>query len=175
VTFDSKVTVGERGGQTDGNVSVGAARAPEVQDWRKTASGRPARHGVGGRTGCDCRWQRRRRGTCNGGRQVEMTATVHGQRRGWLKNGNPPGDYFKAPRCGARNRRGTPCECPAMRGRRRCRIHGGLSTAARTAEGLERIRRAVTKHGYYSKAAKLERARGGLLMRQLRRMYAKLY
>ena len=35
-----------------------------------------------------------------------------------------------APRCGAKTRAGTPCECPAMRGRKRCRIHGGLSTGA---------------------------------------------
>ena len=45
---------------------------------------------------------------------------------------------------------------------------------ARTAEGLERIRRAVTKHGYYSKAAKLERARGRMLMRELRRLCSEL-
>ena len=35
-----------------------------------------------------------------------------------------------APRCGARNRAGTPCQCPAMRGRNRCRLHGGRSTGA---------------------------------------------
>ena len=28
------------------------------------------------------------------------------QRRGWLKNGNPPGDFNKAPRCGAKTRKG---------------------------------------------------------------------
>jgi hypothetical protein len=35
-----------------------------------------------------------------------------------------------APRCGARTRTGTPCRCPALRGRRRCRLHGGLSPGA---------------------------------------------
>lgn len=39
----------------------------------------------------------------------------------------------------------------------RCRLHGGLSTGAKTAKGMERIRRAVTKHGRYSAAAKAER------------------
>jgi hypothetical protein len=39
----------------------------------------------------------------------------------------------------------------------RCKFHGGKSTGARTPEGLERIRRAVTKHGLYSAAAVLER------------------
>ena len=32
----------------------------------------------------------------------------------------------------------------------RCRLHGGKSTGPRTAEGLERMRRAKTKHGLYS-------------------------
>jgi hypothetical protein len=36
----------------------------------------------------------------------------------------------RAPRCGARTRSGTPCQRPALRGRRRCRLHGGLSPGA---------------------------------------------
>lgn len=35
-----------------------------------------------------------------------------------------------APRCGAKNRAGGACQCPALRGRRRCRLHGGLSPGA---------------------------------------------
>ncbi len=35
-----------------------------------------------------------------------------------------------AQRCGARNRAGHPCRCPAIRGRMRCRLHGGLSPGA---------------------------------------------
>ena len=79
----------------------------------------------------------------------------HEQRRGWLKNGNPPGDFLKAPRCNAKTRRGTRCQCPAM-ANGRCRLHGGLSTGPQTAEGKERIRRAVTKHGRYGQAATTE-------------------
>jgi hypothetical protein len=36
----------------------------------------------------------------------------------------------QAPRCGARTRGGTPCQRPAIRGRKRCRLHGGLSPGA---------------------------------------------
>jgi glucans biosynthesis protein len=36
----------------------------------------------------------------------------------------------RAPRCGARTRAGTPCRRPALRGRKRCRLHGGLSPGA---------------------------------------------
>ena len=65
-----------------------------------------------------------------------MPTTPRTQRRGWLKNGNPPADVTKAPRCGAKTRRrGTPCQGPAMRNGR-CRLHGGLSTGAKTAEGI---------------------------------------
>ena len=53
----------------------------------------------------------------------------HAQRRGWLKNGNPPGDFSRAPRCGAKTRKGTPCQAPAM-ANGRCRLHGGKSTGA---------------------------------------------
>jgi glucans biosynthesis protein len=70
-------------------------------------------------------------------------------RRGWLRHGNRPGDYAKAPRCGARTRSGGCCRQPAMRNGR-CRMHGGLSTGPRTAEGLERSRRARWKHGFCS-------------------------
>jgi hypothetical protein len=39
----------------------------------------------------------------------------------------------------------------------RCRFHGGMSTGARTAEGLRRIKEANTKHGLYSAEAIAER------------------
>lgn len=77
----------------------------------------------------------------------------HKQRRGWLKNGNRPGDFAKAPRCGAQTRQRTACRGPAMKNGR-CKFHGGLSTGPRTPEGLERSRRANWKHGAYSRETK---------------------
>jgi hypothetical protein len=97
----------------------------------------------------------------------------HDKRRGWLKNGNLPGDPSIAPRCGAETRHGTSCRCPAMRNGR-CRLHGGLSTGPKTAEGIERIRRAVTKHGNYSKEAKAEREKYRALLRACREMLTAL-
>jgi hypothetical protein len=61
-------------------------------------------------------------------------------RRGWLKSGNPPGNFTTAARCGAKTRGGTVCQCPAMPNGR-CRLHGGLSTGPKTAEGIDRIGR----------------------------------
>ena len=52
-------------------------------------------------------------------------------RRGRLNNGNPPGDFLAAPRCGAATRAGHACAQPAMRNGR-CRLHGGKSTGPRT-------------------------------------------
>jgi hypothetical protein len=36
----------------------------------------------------------------------------------------------RAPRCGALTRAGAACQHPAIRGRRRCGLHGGLSPGA---------------------------------------------
>jgi hypothetical protein len=36
----------------------------------------------------------------------------------------------RAPRCGALNRAGSPCQRPALRGRSRCGLHGGKSPGA---------------------------------------------
>jgi hypothetical protein len=35
-----------------------------------------------------------------------------------------------APRCCAKTRAGGACQCPAIRGRKRCRLHGGRSPGA---------------------------------------------
>ena len=53
--------------------------------------------------------------------------------------------------CGARTRRGTACQKPPLAGKTRCRLHGGLSTGPRTAEGKARIAAAQWKHGRRSK------------------------
>ena len=54
--------------------------------------------------------------------------------------------------CGARTRRGTACQKPPLNGKTRCRLHGGLSTGPRTAEGKARIAAAHWKHGRRSRA-----------------------
>jgi len=61
------------------------------------------------------------------------------------------------PRCGAKTRAGTPCRRWPVRGRRRCRLHGGASTGPRTVEGRARQAASVTTHGYRTKAAEAER------------------
>ena len=44
-----------------------------------------------------------------------------------LKNGNPRGNPLNARKCGAKTRKGTPCRGPAVRGKKRCRMHGAFA------------------------------------------------
>ena len=55
-------------------------------------------------------------------------------------------------RCGAKTRAGGACLKPAIKGRARCKLHGGKSTGPRTAEGKARAAAAHWKHGRRSKA-----------------------
>jgi glucans biosynthesis protein len=59
-----------------------------------------------------------------------------------------PANLANAPRCLARARSGTACQSPAMKGKKRCRLHGGLSTGA--PKGNQNAR----KHGGYSAKTK---------------------
>jgi hypothetical protein len=67
-------------------------------------------------------------------------------------------DYpmHRAARCGAKTRRGTPCQAPAIRGKARCRMHGGKSP------GRPQI------HGRYAKANVAKARRWRQLLQELR-------
>ena len=54
-------------------------------------------------------------------------------------------------KCLAQTRRDTGCQKPPLRGKTRCRLHGGLSSGPRTAEGRARIAQAHYRHGRRSK------------------------
>ena len=62
------------------------------------------------------------------------------------------GPDWPGQRCGAKTRKGTACQKPPLNGKTRCRLHGGLSTGPRTAEGKARIAAAHWKHGRRSRA-----------------------
>jgi hypothetical protein len=57
-----------------------------------------------------------------------------------------------AKKCGAKTRSGKPCQSPAMKNGR-CKMHGGKSTGAKTKQGIENIKKANLKHGFYTKGA----------------------
>ena len=54
--------------------------------------------------------------------------------------------------CSAKTREGSTCKKRPLKGKTRCRLHGGLSTGPRTTEGKARIAAAHYKHGRRSKA-----------------------
>lgn len=60
----------------------------------------------------------------------------------------------RAVRCGARTRQGKPCRAPAVKGKKRCRMHGGAKGSGGQPGNLNAL-----KHGYYSKAGVEERRR----------------
>jgi hypothetical protein len=77
-------------------------------------------------------------------------------------------------RCLAKTRRGTECQSAAYKHNGRCGLHGGLSTGARTQEGLQLISEANLKHGRQTKdklAAQRHAAKVGRRVRgELRRI-----
>lgn len=77
-------------------------------------------------------------------------------------------ETYNPMQCGARTRSGAPCGSWPIRGRRRCRMHGGRSTGPRTAEGRARIAAANTTHGERTKAARAERASLAKLKKAIR-------
>lgn len=59
--------------------------------------------------------------------------------------------FESAPRCGARTKsnNGNPCRCPAIRGKARCRVHGGAQGS-----GAPRYNLNALKHGETTGEAK---------------------
>lgn len=53
-----------------------------------------------------------------------------------------------SPRCGAKTRKGTPCQAPAVAGRKRCRMHGGAKGS-----GAPKGNKNALKHGRYTAEA----------------------
>ena len=66
----------------------------------------------------------------------------------------------QSPRCGAKTRAGTPCMSPAVKSKRRCRMHGGAPGS-----GAPKGNKNAVKHGHYTREA-IERRRA---LRQLMR------
>ena len=58
------------------------------------------------------------------------------------------GPMLASPRCGAKIRTGGSCRAPAVRGKRRCRMHGGTPRS-----GAPSGNRNARKHGLFTKDA----------------------
>jgi hypothetical protein len=69
----------------------------------------------------------------------------------------------QSPRCGARNRRGMPCQSPAVTGRKRCHMHGGAEGS-----GGPPGNRNAWRHGRYTAEAIARRREVAALLRACR-------
>jgi len=75
------------------------------------------------------------------------------------------GPMLASLRCGARTRRGDACRAPAVRGRKRCRMHGGAAGS-----GAPRANRNARKHGLFTADAIAERRRIQALLGEARKL-----
>ena len=69
--------------------------------------------------------------------------------------------------CAATTRTGGLCQNHPVRGKARCRMHGGASTGPRTAEGRERIAAAHFKHGRRRRSVIAEQIRRNRIGREI--------
>ena len=69
-----------------------------------------------------------------------------------------------SPRCGARTRKGAACLALAVKGKRRCRMHGGAEGS-----GAPKSNKNALKHGLYTHEALEERRRLRKLMADARK------
>jgi hypothetical protein len=72
-------------------------------------------------------------------------------------------------RCGAKTRAGGQCQKAALRGKCRCRLHGGLSTGPRTEAGRAAVAAAQFRHGLRSAVAQAAGRAKADVARRLRR------
>lgn len=72
-----------------------------------------------------------------------------------------------APRCGARTKgnHGKPCRCPAIKGKSRCRVHGGARGS-----GAPRNNQNALKHGTTTREAKKFRIKIRSAIRQCKKL-----
>ncbi|WP_439670788.1 HGGxSTG domain-containing protein [Cupriavidus necator] len=70
------------------------------------------------------------------------------------------GGQIECAQCAAKSKRsGGQCRQPAMKGKRVCRFHGGLSTGPKTDAGKARCAQANTVHGRETRSIRAERAK----------------
>jgi hypothetical protein len=79
------------------------------------------------------------------------------------------GPMLASPRCGAKIRSGGLCRSPAVRGKKRCRMHGGAPGS-----GAPRANQNARRHGLFTKVAIAERKRIQALLADARKLLQEL-
>jgi hypothetical protein len=79
------------------------------------------------------------------------------------------GPMLASPRCGAKTRLGGACRSPAVRGKKRCRMHGGARGS-----GAPRANQNARKHGLFTGDAIAERRQIQALLGEARKLLAEM-
>jgi hypothetical protein len=74
-----------------------------------------------------------------------------------------------SPRCGAKIRAGGSCRSPAVRRKRRCRMHGGVPKS-----GVPMGNQNARKHGLFARAAIAERNRVQAMLGEARKLLGEM-
>ena len=83
------------------------------------------------------------------------------------------GGCVQGTQCNAMSKRSRQrCQAPAIKGKTKCRFHGGKSTGAKTAEGRARIAAAHTVHGRETREKRLNHS---VIMSELRVLEAFMF
>ncbi len=80
-------------------------------------------------------------------------------------HGSGTGPMLASARCGARTRAGGSCRAPAVRAKRRCRMHGGAAGS-----GAPRANQNARKHGLFTAEAIAERRQIRVLLGDARKL-----
>ena len=75
------------------------------------------------------------------------------------------GPMLASPRCGAKIRSGGLCRSPAVRGKKRCRMHGGAPGS-----GAPRANQNARQHGLFTREAIAERRRIQAVLGEARKL-----
>jgi hypothetical protein len=75
------------------------------------------------------------------------------------------GPMLASPRCGAKTRSGGACRSPAVRGKKRCRMHGGARGS-----GAPTANQNARKHGLFTRNAIAERRQIQALLGEARKL-----
>uniref|UniRef100_UPI004047F6A8 HGGxSTG domain-containing protein n=1 Tax=Orrella sp. TaxID=1921583 RepID=UPI004047F6A8 len=78
------------------------------------------------------------------------------------------GGRIRCCRCQAYSKRTKQqCQSPSIKGKTKCRFHGGRSTGPKTLAGKERVAAAKTIHGHETRQIRKERQAGSLRLAKL--------
>ena len=79
--------------------------------------------------------------------------------------------FESAPRCGAKTKhnKGSPCRCPAVKGKTRCRLHGGAKGS-----GAPKHNHNALKNGHFTNKEKIFRADVREIIRNNNTIFKKL-